>query len=231
MKIDITSLRIERTSDECIRIAMKQEKGKYSEYETFFCISKTEWPMVRTCMLGISEVYPYFDDYSYLLKFVPHGMRVAYTGRDECDYFTFPANELVNTIEYSWEDRDFNVNLTSKLEEWQKEYGPNIQVNIDENVLQRMLSDIQSPLLKREGVNLVDDLVGWASNYSNGNLVSVNIQFDSTTDANRFPDQLTSYYWWIWDEEQKVRIVNGGYIAHHYEQDDGSMLFEYSMHT
>lgn len=98
MQIDITSLRVERSSDTHIRIAMKKATGKYVEYETFFCVSIQEWKYVRACMLGTADVYPYFDDCTYLLKFYPSGMRVAYTDRNEMDYFTFPANELVKPI-------------------------------------------------------------------------------------------------------------------------------------
>jgi hypothetical protein len=58
----------------------------------------------------------------------------------------------------------------------------------------------------------------------------VNIVFDSGWHVKQHPEIPASYYWWMFDEEQKVQIYNGGYIAHHYEQKDGTTLYQYSMH-
>lgn len=237
MNIDITSLRVERSSDTHIRIAMKKATGKYVEYETFFCLNKEEYEYARACMLGTAKVYPYFDDATYLLKFYPSGMRVAYTDRNEMDYFTFPANELPKYIDVLF-DAELEHNgdnpkydLTYALEQWQVEYGPNIQVNIEPEVKERMLTDIVHPLLKEPAKNLIDDLIQWAGQYSNGNLISVNIVFDNSWDVKQHPEIPASYYWWLFDEERKALIFNGGYIAHHYEQRDGMTLYQYSMHT
>jgi len=243
MEINITSLKLERTSEDCIRIAMTQEKGNYTEYATFFCVSKTEWPQVRACALGIAEVYPYFDDCTYLLKFFPSGMRVAYTSGREMDYFTFPCNEIVGTIDLMFDhpevldtmsilgDDPKHQDLTPFIPEWKKQYGPNVEVEITDEVKERMLKDIVSPLLKIPGKNLIDDLTQWAGTYSNGNLIRVGISFDSPYEAEHFPDQPTSYYWYFWEVDQQVRIYNGGYIAHDISKECDGSLFEYSMHT
>lgn len=242
MDITIKSLKVTRSSDSHIRIAIKQDGTQYEENDSFFCISKTEWKYVRACMLGIADIYPYFDDGLYLMKFAPSGMRVVHTSGNKDDlFFVFPANELAHFIDYQFDytgsdwrnDPDFMTenDYTSCIPLWKKEYGPNVIVNVDDEVKQRLAIDIINPMLKQPGYDLTERLIRWAGQYSNGNPISVNITFDDGYNMKHHPEQPTSYYWWIWDENQKVRIVNGGYIAHRYEQEDGTLKFEYSMHT
>lgn len=241
MDITISSIKVIRSSDSHIRIALRQDGTQYTEYETFFCVSKIEWPMVRACIMGFAEVYPFFDDGLYLMKFTPQGMRVVHTSGNKDDlYFTFPANELVDFIDYQFSyDGDWrtdpyfreSMDYTPLIEAWKAEYGPNIIDHTEKEVKERLANDIVHPMLKEPGMNLVERLTRWASNYSNGNPISINVSFDDTYNMKCHPEEPTSYYWYIWDEDQHVRIVNGGYIAHRYEQKDGSVLFSYSMHT
>ena len=241
MNITIKSLKVSRSSDSHIRIALKQDGCQYENVDTFFCVSRTEWPMVRACMMGFAEVYPYFDDGLYLMKFSPQGMRVVHTSGNKDDLiFIFPCNELVEYIDYvfnntnpNWRDnKDFlSVNDYDKcIIQWQHEYGPKVIIKVDADVKDRLAVDIINPLLKTPGKDLIADLTRWASRYSDGNPISVNITFDCVGDIRRHPEYPTSYYWWIWDEDNQVRIVNGGYIAHSCGTDE-QPLFEYSMHT
>lgn len=242
MNISIKELKVSRSSDTHIRIAIKQDGCQYAEHDTFFCISKTEWHYVRACCLGFSDVYPYWDDGLYLLKFTPHYIRAVHTSGDKEDvWFTFPINELVQFIDYQFEysgndwrnDSEFQSenDFTSCIDGWKKEYGPNVIIDIEEEVKQQLATDIIHPMLKGPGYDLIERLVSWAGQYSNGNPISVHVTFDDLYRMKHCPNEPTSYYWWIMDDDQQVRIVNGGYIAHRYEQKDGTVQFEYAMHT
>ena len=39
-----------------------------------------------------------------------------------------------------------------------------------------------------------------------------------------------SFYWWVADKNGN-KIINGGIIAHKYEDDEGNVHYEYSTHT
>jgi hypothetical protein len=176
------------------------------------------------------------------MKFTPNYLRVVHTsGEKEDVWFTFPTTELVQFIDYQFDytgdwrkDNTFQSenDFTPCIDDWKQEYGPNVLTNeIEDDVKARLAADIVHPLLKEPGYDLIERLVRWAGQYSNGNPISVHVAFDDAYRMKHCPEEPTSYYWWIWDEDQKVRIVNGGYIAHRYEQEGGSVKFEYSMHT
>jgi hypothetical protein len=230
MNIDITSLKIERSGDHCVRIAMNKPNTEYAEYPTFFCISNDEWDLVKACLEGCTNVYPYFDDCSYGLKFTPQGMRVMYSDRREMSYFTFPANEMVPYIDmiFQSDSRNIAFDLTDDLAKWAETYGPNVQVEMATDVRANLEWDEKSEWLSKiPTIGLEQDLIRWASQYSSGNLVTVNICFDHQRKDGRPSD----YYWWIADHMGQ-RIMNGGWIAHcdDYPAKDDSK-YSYSMHT
>ena len=240
MKIDITSIVIEKSSQSHIRFALKKATGEYVDYATFFCINKDEWELVKQCMLGTSKVYPYFDDGSYGIKFYPDGMRVMYSDKKDMAYFTWPTVECIPYVEQLWninvDEHHYPeepvcrfVDLTSMIDTWSDIYGPKIDLFIDDEVRTKLLQDEQSPLLSepvRSG-GLIAGLTRWAENYSSGNHVHVNIVFDSYKND---PCSPSDYYWWICTPDSK-RIVNGGWIAHRYDMSDGNKTYRYSMHT
>lgn len=245
MIIDITSLKVIRSSDSHFRIAMTKATGQYIDYPTFFCIDMhKEWPMVRACMMGFAEVYPYFADGTYALRFTPSGMQVMYSDAHPQEYFTFPTSELVDYIDWlvqqvdykEWRDDPDELHQQNIydgcIKQWVNEYAPKVDVRYHEgydcnDMEERIALDESSPLLSEPVKRgLVAQLTQIAGNYSDGNANVVDIYFDERP----VDGKPTSYYFDI-RHTDGGRIMNGGWIAHRHDIVDGIQMYRYSMHT
>lgn len=229
MEINFTELKLLKSGDSCVRFAMKDGKAN-KEYPTFFCLDKESYYQTyRDCMLGTSKMqsYPMYDDGLYIIKWATDGMKVVYSNENRVEFFTFPCKEVVRYIDALFESDVTEFDLTPKLGVWQDIYGPRVIVNIEPEVLSKLTVDQEQAV--KGPYDLVKYLSDWASSYSDGNLITVNICFDGWSNRD---SKFSSYYWWFEEVKTQKTIYNGGFIAHcedYPPQADSN--YSYSVHT
>jgi hypothetical protein len=238
MNVNVTELKIiESNAGKFFRFAMINEEMKPDEYTkkiypTYYVISRPEIPLVLDCLRGKTEFFPWFDDGNYHIRFTPGGIQSVDLSREKYQrfYFHLPGEQLADEIEpffnvdFSNDCEDAVIDKTPILPFWKKHFAPKVKVIFGDNVEEKLSADQKHILLEELPGDLVPDLIKWASNYSDGNLITVNIVFDYWKND---PDCPSNYYWYLYDEEKKVRIVNGGWIAHKVDNNK----YRYSMHT
>jgi hypothetical protein len=232
MKVNIKSIKVIKGNENyCFRI-----NDGNMEYDTNYYIGKSELELVLSCLLGKAEFYPSFNDGMYLIRFVPDGIHaielspyMSYCRDEKKDgcykdrNFVFPGKELAQLLQMLELFEQGEYDFSDKIPEWVEKYSPKVQVNIEPDVKAKLEADLVHDLLDEETPrNLIDYLTGWAEGYSDGELVQVNIVFDSWKNPE---DKPSNYYWWICDENNN-RIVNGGFIAH-----ENKGKYSYSVHT
>lgn len=94
------------------------------------------------------------------------------------------------------------------------------------------MEDQQRDDVTNKPLDLAERLRRIAESYSDGNLVTIHILFDTTPPE----DAPASYYWYIIRHDDQTgedqQVYNGGFIAHPNHQDaDKTPTYEYSIHT
>jgi len=231
MNINITSIELEKGEQQKgFRLSLTSDNHPD---KTFYYFGENELDFLLDCINGKAKFYPYFDDGLYALKCYPQGLHCAYTSSDEQYWFTFPFNELTVYIEEIQRmielEKEYTANLTPLIETWINVYSPVVRVEWHgENIESRFLDDIDNPKVKNRdyAVNWLERQIKMCESYSDGNIITLHICYDGYQERK---DNPCSYYWYIMDEQNR-RLMNGGFIAHHYNR-DGQDCFEYATHT
>ena len=231
MNININSIAIEKgETQKGFRLSLTSNEHVD---KTFYYFGESEIDYLLSCIDGTAKFYPYFDDGLYLLKITPNGIHCVHSTTNEQYWFTFPANELkcwihavqdciINEVEY-------NKDISDSIPVWHKIYSPNVKIQWqDDNIESRFLDDIDNPLVENReyASNWLQDRLNHCASYSNGNLITLHISYD----RNPVDNIPTSYYWEIRSTDNQ-RIYNGGFIAHKYSNDDGTVYYKYASHT
>jgi hypothetical protein len=234
-------VRIRPINDEMVEKAEKD--GKDGAWPRFLVLTHAEARFAIQCAKGESDFYPWFDDGIHKIRIHPRGLDELYTsgyydgngGRYESFYFIMPGEWFAHWLEHALEyaphksdERRFEFQVEQReLTLLKSQYGPKYQwAYHPEEVEGKLMADLRDPRQTRlEGC--VEQLTQIAKNYSDGKVVTVNIQFDNPP----LKDYPMSYYFWI-VTASGYRIINGGIIAHRNRQ-EGEYIdeWQYSTHT
>lgn len=239
MKINVTSLKIRRVSNRCFELAMTSEKHPQS---TSYYLTKSELPLMRQCLEGVSEFYPFFSDVSYLVQPHPQGFHCyEISGKEAREYwFTLPVqemfgvlDELEETFDIDNDKLDWIADLTEEIPFWAKKYAPIVEIvyhgteEDGSDTKERLQQDINNPLVENPeyAQNFLPTRIHALEQYSDGNVVQLHIWFDNTPQ-----DGIPTGYYWEMRNTDGSRIMNGGFLPHKREK-DGKVTYQYGVHT
>lgn len=219
MNVNIESIKIEKSGENNVRLAIMSKSNGYDEYPTFFVFSHAEYELMLACSKGKSKVYPYFDDGLYLIKITPLCIKVVYTNENKnsnTHYFYFPTLPVIGQMEYLFNGENDTIEFDKfTVDNWREHYAPKYQYN---DILRYGSNDNPLESARVACPDMLERLEQIAKNYSDGNMITISLSFDGYNPSHNRPDD---FYFDIRDDKNR-RIMNGGIIWH------GE---SYSMHT
>ena len=231
MIVNVKKLALERGGNDCLHVKYRVAEEGYEKRDRYgFILGEAEVRHAITCLRGEAEFYPFYDDGIHKAQFTPRGWRHLSNDEGDMKYkewgATFPGEVLARVLEQLYEPdavarlRTFTYD---ELEGIAKKYAPQIDWQYQDR------EDASVEVAFRRGAEqwpevarARESLEQIASNYSDGDVVTINLSFDA---FDKGDNPAHSYYFDIRKKER--RVMNGGIIAHL----DDKGVPHYAMHT